>query len=66
MYEIYSKLRDRAGMTDYQVCKATGIPTSVMSCWKTGKYTPKVDRMAKIAKLFGVSLDELVGVVPIK
>ena len=62
MYEIYAKLRDSRGMTDYQVCKETGIPTSVMSCWKTGKYTPKVDRMVKIAKLFHISMDELLGI----
>ena len=66
MYEIYAKLRDERGMTDYQVCKATNISTATMRCWKSGKYTPKIDRMVKIAKLFGVTLDELVGVEPHK
>ena len=63
MYDIYAKFRDERGMTDYQVCKATGIPTSAMSGWKAGKFTPKVDKMLKIAKLFGISVDELLGVV---
>lgn len=62
MYEIYAKMRDSRGMTDYQVSKETGIPTSVMSSWKNGKYTPKVDRLVKIAKLFNVSMDELLGI----
>jgi len=66
MYNIYAKLRDARGLTDYQVCKETGIPTSAMSGWKAGRFTPKVDKMVKIAKLLGVTLDELVGVVPIK
>lgn len=63
MYDIYAKLRDERGLTDYQVCKETGIPTSAMSGWKTGKFTPKVDKMVKIAKLLGVSMDELLGLV---
>jgi len=66
MYNIYAKLRDARGLTDYQVCKETGIPTSAMSGWKAGRFTPKVDKMVKIAKLLGVTLDELVGVVSIK
>lgn len=66
MYNIYAKLRDARGLTDYQVCKETGIPTSAMSGWKAGRFTPKVDKMVKIAKLLGVTLDELVGVVPHK
>lgn len=63
MYEIYARLRDNRGMTDYQVCKETGIPTSAMSGWKSGRFTPKVDKMVKIAKLFNVSMDELLGIV---
>lgn len=59
MYDIYARLRDEHGMTDYQVCKETGIPTSTMSGWKSGRFTPKVDKMVKIAKLFGITLDEL-------
>lgn len=59
MYDIYAKLRDARGMTDYQVCKETGIPTSAMSGWKNGKFTPKIDKMVKIAALFGVTIDDL-------
>lgn len=62
MYEIYARLRDERGMTDYRVCQETGIPTSAMSGWKNGKFTPKVDRMVRIAKLFNVTVDELLGV----
>lgn len=62
MYDIYATLRDERGMTDYQVCKETGIPTSAMSGWKAGRFTPKVDKMVKIARLFNVSMDELLGV----
>lgn len=59
MYQVYASLRDARGMKDYQVCKATGIATSTMSAWKKGLYTPKIEKLHKIAKLLGVTLDDL-------
>lgn len=59
MYDIYAKLRDARSMTDYSVAKETGISTVTLSAWKNGKYTPKVDKLVKIAKLFGVTIDDL-------
>ena len=59
MYEVYASLRDARGLTDYQVCKATGIPTSSMSCWKTGKSSPKIEKLVKIARMLGVTVDDL-------
>ena len=59
MYEIYAQMRDERGLTDYRVSKLTGISTVTLSEWKQGKYSPKVDKMMKIAKLFGVPLEDL-------
>lgn len=60
MYTKYSKLRNEKGLTDYQVCKATGIPPSVISYWKNGKTTPKTDKLVKIAALLETSIDNLI------
>lgn len=59
MYETYVRLRDERGMTDFEVAKETGIAQSTLSEWKTGKYTPKADKMIALARFFGVTLDEL-------
>ena len=61
MYARYAALRDKAGVTDYMVSKNTGISTATLTNWKYGRYTPKVDKIAKIARYFDVSLEELVG-----
>lgn len=61
MYEIYAALRDARGMSDYQVAKETGIATATMSAWKHGRYTPKIEKLLKIAKLFGVTIDDLLA-----
>ncbi len=57
MYEVYEKLRNRKGVTDYQVAKDTGITTATLSSWKKGTYTPKQVKMQKLADYFGVSLE---------
>ena len=61
MYENYARLRDSRGLTDYRVCKETGIAPGSMSDWKHGRYKPNLGSLLKIADLFGVTLDELVG-----
>ena len=61
MYEKYAKLRDERHLTDYRVAKETGISTATLTQWKQGRSTPKVDKMLKIANLFGVPLEELVA-----
>jgi len=59
MYEIFEKLCDKRGVTPYKVCKATGLTTSTISNWKAGRYTPKQDKMQKIADYFNVSIEYL-------
>ncbi|HBF15606.1 MAG TPA: hypothetical protein DDW30_08020 [Clostridiales bacterium] len=48
-------------VTVYQVAKATGISASTFSDWKSGRSTPKADKLARIADYFGIGLDELLG-----
>lgn len=59
MYDIFQKLCDANNVTPYRVCKETGITTATMSNWKAGRYTPKADKMQKIADYFGVSIEYL-------
>lgn len=61
MYFRYCKLRDKKGVTDYQVAKSIGIKQTVFSDWKTGKSTPKLDKLQKIAHYFGVTTSYLIG-----
>lgn len=59
MYEIFELLLKRDSTTAYRVSLATGVPNSTFSEWKKGLYTPKVDKMQKIAAYFGVTLEYL-------
>lgn len=57
LYKKYAELRDEAGITDYEVGKRTGIPTSTLSNWKAGRYSPKTDKLKKIADYFGKPIE---------
>ena len=56
MYRKYVKLRDEKGVTDYRVSVDTGITKSTFSDWKNCLYTPKVDKLQKLANYFNVPL----------
>ena len=60
MYSNFEKLCSEKNVTPYRVCKETGIPTSTISNWKAGRYTPKQDKLKRIADFFGVSVDFLI------
>ena len=56
MYEIFSELLQKYGVTPYKVSKETGVSQSTLSDWKRGISTPKPDKLQKIAYYFGVPL----------
>lgn len=57
MYRKYVELRDSKGLTDYKVSLETGITKSTFTDWKTGRSKPKLEKLAKIAEYFGVTVD---------
>ena len=61
MYQNYEKLRDERGLTDYKVAAETGISQVTLSDWKHGLYTPKLDKLLAIAKLFDVPITALIN-----
>ena len=58
-YEIFERLCMENQVTASKVSRATGIATATLTNWKQGKYTPKSDKLQKIADYFGVSLEYL-------
>ena len=39
------------------VARNTGVPYSTFTDWKAGRYTPKIDKLEKIANYFNVPVD---------
>jgi len=61
MYEVFEELLKKHNITAYQVAKATGVSTATLTSWKQGKYTPKTEKLTKIATYLGVTVDYLMG-----
>ena len=59
MYEIFENLLKEHGITAYKVAQDTGITTATLSSRKKGRYTPKREKLQKIADYFGVTVDYL-------
>lgn len=61
MYEIFARLLEERGLKAADVCRGTGLPSSLFSEWKRGKSTPKPDKLQKVADFFGVPLSYLLN-----
>ena len=61
MRDFYAKLRTDRGLTDKQVCDATGIKQSTLSDWLHGESkTLGADKAIALARFFDVPLDTFV------
>lgn len=60
-YQRFYELLVSRNTTVYKVAKETGIPPSTFSDWKSGRSTPKAEKLCRIADYFGVSLDVMLG-----
>ena len=61
MYAKYLKLRDAKGLSDYKVANDTGITKSTFADWKSGRSEPKLEKLAKIAEYFEVTVDYFIN-----
>lgn len=59
MYEVFERLLKEKGVRASDVCKATGVSSSAITDWKKGRYSPKADKLQKIADYFEVPIDYL-------
>lgn len=45
------------GVKASEIAKETGLPSSLFTDWKKGRYTPKADKLYILAKYFGVPME---------
>jgi transcriptional regulator with XRE-family HTH domain len=62
MYANFEKLLKLNNTNSAKVAAETGITPSTFTEWKKGTYTPKLDKLQKIADYFNVTVDYLMGV----
>ena len=59
-YKKFDALLKKHNTTVYKVSKATGIAPSTFSDWKSGRSSPKADKLKKIADYFEVGIEYMI------
>ena len=59
-YQVFKKLREEKGVTEYQVSKGSGVSTTVLTQWSRGDYDLKVQKLMSIANYFGVPVTRFI------
>lgn len=60
IYQKYAELRDKKGLTDYQVAKDCGFSRSLFYDWKNGHFQPKLEKLETLARYFKVSVNHFI------
>lgn len=63
--EQISFLRKQKGLTQEDLAKALGVTNQAVSKWESAQCCPDIQLLPDIAKLFEVSVDELLGYTPV-
>lgn len=57
----FREAREKAGLSTYEVAKRIGVSQPAVNQWDTGNKIPSVDMLCKLADLYCVSTDYLLG-----
>lgn len=61
MYHNFIAILKSRGLSPYKVSKETGVSQATLTSWKNGSYTPKYDKLKKIADYLNIDVSELTG-----
>ena len=62
LYEKIKNLRVHSGMSQVQLAERLGITKSAVNAWEMGTNSPSLSYIIRLAQVFGVSTDYLLGV----
>ena len=53
--------RKKAGLSQEELAARVGVSRQAVSKWELGDATPEIDKLAALARVFGVTVDELIS-----
>lgn len=53
------ELRERAGLTQLELANRLGVTPATVYTWERGKFDPRASQLRKLAREFGVSMDDI-------
>jgi transcriptional regulator with XRE-family HTH domain len=54
------RIRKEKGMSQKELADALGVTQGTVSAWESGRWDPTVENLRAVAKVLGVTVDELV------
>ena len=61
-YLRFEELLKEKGVSAYRVAQETGVSTATLTSWKKGVYTPKPEKLQKLADYFGVQISCFINI----
>lgn len=59
--ETIGRLRRQTGMSQEKLAEEMGVSRQAISKWESGGAMPEIERLEDLARLFGVSMEQLMG-----
>ena len=59
--EVFAQLRQRAGLSQSEVAERLFVTRQAVSRWERGETIPEVETLQALSRLFGVSINTLLG-----
>ena len=57
----FKEARLRANLTQEEAAKMFGVDQSTIHAWETGKWSPRVSLLTKIASVYGCKVDDILA-----
>ena len=64
MPEKLAELRRQKGLSQIELAEAMSVSRQAVSMWESGATIPSIDNLILLSRLYGVSVDEILGAVP--
>ena len=64
MPEKLAELRRQKGISQIELAEAMSVSRQAVSMWESGATIPSIDNLILLSRLYGVSVDEILGALP--
>ena len=64
MPEKLAELRRQKGLSQIELAEAMSVSRQAVSMWESGATIPSIDNLILLSRLYGVSVDEILGALP--
>lgn len=61
LFENIKRIRKARNLTQDEVAEACEVDRATISKWETGEFSPRVDKLTKLANILSCTVDELLA-----